>query len=103
MVQIPSTRTIVSPVIVYTTEEVAAILKTSTRTVQRLIQSGRLKAKRLGHAYRIAETHLQAFVQDEPLPGDGQTAPRERPGCRRRARPNPARVAGGLVPGGDTA
>jgi excisionase family DNA binding protein len=77
MVKIPTTRTIVSPVVVYTTEEVAAILKTSIRTVQRLIQSGRLKAKRLGHAYRIAENHLQVFVQDEPLIEEDPTKPRQ--------------------------
>ena len=66
-VKVPVTRTIIPPVTVYTTEEVAAILKISVRTTQRLIKSGRLKATRLGHAYRIAEHHLHAFVRDEPV------------------------------------
>jgi excisionase family DNA binding protein len=66
-VKVPVTRTIIPPVTVYTTEEVAAILKISVRTTQRLIKSGRLKATRLGHAYRIAEHHLQAFIWDESM------------------------------------
>jgi len=50
-----------SPVQVYSPDEVAAILKTSTRTVQRLIQVGHLPAFRLGWAYRINGEDLQRF------------------------------------------
>jgi excisionase family DNA binding protein len=60
-VKIPETRTIESPVQVYSPDEVAAILKTSTRTVQRLIQVGCLPAFRLGWAYRINGEDLQRF------------------------------------------
>jgi excisionase family DNA binding protein len=60
-IKIPETRTIDSPVQVYSPDEVAAILKTSTRTVQRLIQKRRLPAFRLGWAYRINGEDLQRF------------------------------------------
>jgi excisionase family DNA binding protein len=60
-VNIPDTPAIDFPVQVYSPAEVAAILKTSTRTVQRLIQVGRLPAFRLGWAYRITGEDLQRF------------------------------------------
>jgi excisionase family DNA binding protein len=62
-VKIPTRRTVQSPVETYTSEEVAAILKTTPRTVQRLIQSGRLRAFRLGWAYRINADDLAAFCR----------------------------------------
>jgi len=49
------------PIQVYSPGEVAAILKTSTRTVQHLIHLGRLPAFRLGWAYRINGEDLQRF------------------------------------------
>ncbi len=61
IVKVPSTRMLEAPATIYTSEEVAAILKTSPRTVQRLIKVGRLPAFRLGWAYRVNATDLQRF------------------------------------------
>jgi excisionase family DNA binding protein len=59
-------RPIVSPVgQVYTTEEVAEILKTSQRTVQRLIRLGRLNAHRVGRGYRVLDRDLQKLFAQE--------------------------------------
>jgi excisionase family DNA binding protein len=83
-------RSIVSPVgHVYTSDEAAEILRTSRRTVQRLIREGKLQANRLGHGYRILDHHIQAFfasdgtqtVPSDPVPSGwlmstgGATAP----------------------------
>jgi excisionase family DNA binding protein len=50
---------------VFTTDEVAEILKTSQRTVQRLIRQGRLKAHRVGRGYRVLERDLQRWFAPE--------------------------------------
>jgi excisionase family DNA binding protein len=50
---------------VFTTEEVAEILKTSQRTVQRLIRQGRLKAHRVGRGYRVLDRDLQRLFPQE--------------------------------------
>lgn len=44
-----------------TIEEVAKILRVSTRTVNRYIESGRLKASKIGQ-WRIKESDLEAFL-----------------------------------------
>jgi excisionase family DNA binding protein len=67
-VKVPATKTITAPVETFTSEEVAAILKTSPRTVQRLIQSGRLRAFRLGWAYRVNAEDLLAFCRTADAP-----------------------------------
>ena len=46
----------------YTLQEVAEILKVSTRTVHRHIESGKLSAVRIGRLYRIKESALQRFI-----------------------------------------
>ena len=52
---------------IYTTKEVAVILKTSQRMVQWLIQHQRLKAFQVSHSYRVLESQLQAFcAADRP-------------------------------------
>ena len=59
-------RPIISPIgQVYTTEEVAEILKTSQRTVQRLIRLGQLKAHRVGRGYRVRDRDLQELFDEE--------------------------------------
>jgi excisionase family DNA binding protein len=59
-------RSVVSPVgQVYTTEEVAEILKTSQRTVQRMIRLGQLKAHRVGRGYRVRDQDLKELFEDE--------------------------------------
>jgi excisionase family DNA binding protein len=63
-------RPIVSPVgQLYTTEEVAEILKTSVSTVQRLIRLGRLKAHRVGRGYRVRDRDLQELFQEDEHEG----------------------------------
>jgi excisionase family DNA binding protein len=64
-------RPLVSPVGgVFTSEEAAEILRTSRRTVQRMIRLRQLKAHRLGHGYRILDRDIQAFFaqQDATAP-----------------------------------
>ena len=57
-------RPIVSPIgQVFTTEEAAQILKTSLRTIQRMIRLGQLKAHRVGRGYRIRDIDLQEFFE----------------------------------------
>jgi excisionase family DNA binding protein len=68
-----SLRPLVSPVGgVYTSEEAAELLRTSRRTVQRLIREGKLRSHRLGHGYRILDRDIQAFFTEqettEPMP-----------------------------------
>ena len=63
-------RSVVSPVgQVYTTEEVAEILKTSLRTVQRMIRLGQLKAHRVGRGYRVREDELRRLFDEGPVRG----------------------------------
>ncbi len=65
-------RSVVSPVgQLYTTEEAAEILKTSQRTVQRMIRLGQLKAYRVGRGYRIRDRDLQALFEEDD--GDPKT------------------------------
>lgn len=43
---------------VYTVKEVAEMLKVSTKTIYRYIDSGKLKATKLGKSWRITNKHL---------------------------------------------
>ena len=66
-------RPIVSPIgQVYTTEEAAQILKTSLRTIQRMIRLGQLKAHRVGRGYRIRDIDLQEFFEHGETGGTGK-------------------------------
>jgi excisionase family DNA binding protein len=47
----------------YTTEEVASILKQNVRTVQRLIKDKKLPAYRIGRAYKIKEADLMKLLE----------------------------------------
>jgi len=49
----------------YTTEQVAKLLQIHPLTVLKYIKAGRLKAIRLGRIYRVTETALQQFLEDE--------------------------------------
>jgi len=54
---------------IYTTKEVAAILKVSRRAVQWLIKQRRLKAIRLGNGYRVRQQAIdELFTQQEACP-----------------------------------
>jgi excisionase family DNA binding protein len=66
-------RPIVSPIgQVFTTEEAAQILKTSLRTVQRMIRLGQLKAHRVGRGFRIRDVDLQEFFERGDTGGAGK-------------------------------
>lgn len=47
---------------VYTTEEVAEIIRAHVKTVHRLIQRGQLKAFTVGSQYRIRQSALDEFM-----------------------------------------
>jgi excisionase family DNA binding protein len=48
----------------FTPKEVADLLRVSSMTVYRLIQSGDLRAVRVGRAYRILEDDIDAYLTD---------------------------------------
>jgi excisionase family DNA binding protein len=47
-----------------TVGEVAAILRVSTMTVYRLINSGELRAARIGRSFRLREEDLDRYVTE---------------------------------------
>lgn len=48
----------------YTTNQVAKLLQIHPLTVLKYINSGKLRAVKLGRVYRITETSLQKFLED---------------------------------------
>ena len=48
----------------YTTEQVAKLLQIHPLTVLKYINSGKLRAIKLGRVYRVTETSLQKFLED---------------------------------------
>lgn len=50
---------------IYTTEQVAKLLQIHPLTVLNYIKSGKLKAVKLGRVYRIRESALQDFLEQE--------------------------------------
>lgn len=50
-------------VVVYTVDEVAAILKVSSQSVRRYIRSGALAAVRFGRGYRVSEVAIDEFLR----------------------------------------
>jgi excisionase family DNA binding protein len=51
---------------VYTTDEAAALLRISQKTVTRAIAAKKLIAKKVGRAWSIREEDLQAYYQSLP-------------------------------------
>lgn len=49
---------------VYTLKETANILKTSGKTTQKLIDSGKLNAFKIGQQWRVAESSIDEYVED---------------------------------------
>ena len=47
----------------YTVKEVAALLRTTQRTIWKMIDSGELDAFTVGNAYRISERALEDYIQ----------------------------------------
>ncbi|WP_336897464.1 helix-turn-helix domain-containing protein [Novosphingobium sp.] len=60
-----------------TVAEVAQFLRLSKRTVSRMIKAGRLPAKRLGRAVRIARSQLMAMLTSLPPASEKAGACRE--------------------------
>ena len=60
-----------------TLAEVAQYLRLSTRTVSRLIKAGRLPAKRVGRAVRIARSQLMTMLTSLPHVSEEERACRE--------------------------
>jgi excisionase family DNA binding protein len=58
------------PEVVLTTKEVAEHLKISRRSVQWLIKQRRLKAIRIGRAYRVRTSALQSFFEQHEIQPD---------------------------------
>jgi excisionase family DNA binding protein len=59
-------RPTISPVgLIYTTEDTAALLKCSVRTVQRLIRARQLKSYKVGRVYRILAKDIEAFFSQQ--------------------------------------
>lgn len=49
----------------YTTEQVAKLLQIHPLTVLKYINSGKIRAIKLGRVYRVTETSLQKFLEGE--------------------------------------
>jgi excisionase family DNA binding protein len=65
----PEMGPIISPVgPIYTTEETAALMKVSVRTVQRLIRAHQLRSRKVGRLYRILGTDIEAFFAQPNTP-----------------------------------
>ena len=50
---------------VYTTDEVAEILKITRKSVLKLIHEEELKAKKIARKWRITEEHLRIFFNED--------------------------------------
>ena len=52
---------------IYTTDEVANMLKISRASVLKLINKKELKAKKVARKWRVTESHLQDFFKEEKM------------------------------------
>jgi excisionase family DNA binding protein len=59
-------RLLVSPVgDIYDCQEAAELLKTSPRTIQRMIRDGRLRSHKVGRGYRILARDIEQFFAQQ--------------------------------------
>jgi excisionase family DNA binding protein len=59
-------RLLVSPVgDIYSCAEAAELLKTSPRTIQRMIRDGRLRSHKVGRGYRILARDIEQFFAQQ--------------------------------------
>ena len=58
---------------VYTVDQVAELLHVAPRTVRRWIESGTLKAHRIGRLVRIREEDLQELIDNMPEVKPGES------------------------------
>lgn len=49
----------------YTIEEIAKILRVSTRKVRQMVEAGEIEHIMVGRQYRISEEQLQAFLDKQ--------------------------------------
>lgn len=49
----------------YTLSELSEMLEVTTRTLYTYIKSGRLKAVKVGHTWRVTEENLKAFLNGD--------------------------------------
>lgn len=67
---------IISPVgPIYATADTAALLKVSSRTVQRLIHDHKLKSHKVGRVYRILGKDIEAFFAQQDTPANTPASP----------------------------
>ena len=52
---------------IYTTEQVAQLLQIHPLTVLKYIKNGKLRAIKLGRVYRIRESQLQEFLEQDSI------------------------------------
>jgi len=74
-----------------TVEQVAAYLQLNKLTVYRYIREGRIPAARLGKAYRIRKSDVDAFLERHTLRGPVRASVRDRRAAKTGA--NPRQVA----------
>jgi excisionase family DNA binding protein len=60
-------------------EEAAAYCRVSTKTVQRWLAAGTLRADKIGRAYRIAERDLEPFRRQATADNSGPLPQRTQP------------------------
>ena len=72
---------------IYTTAQVAAALRLSTKTILRAIESGQLEARKAGKLYLIAQDAVQRFWESLPLATE---APKTVGRPKKHARPTAA-------------
>lgn len=58
---------------IYSVDDIANILDMHPKTVQRYIREGKIKASKLGKAWRITENDFKAFIQSSGLSTPSQT------------------------------
>ena len=58
---------------IYSVDDIANILDMHPKTVQRYIREGKIKASKLGKAWRITEIDFKAFIQSSGLSTPSQT------------------------------
>ena len=51
---------------ILTTEQTAEIMQVSYRTVLRMINDGRLTARRIGKEWRFSKRYVMAYIGDDP-------------------------------------
>lgn len=51
----------------YTPQEIADKLKMNKHTIYKYLREGKIKGVKVGNKYRVAESDLQEFLEDNPI------------------------------------